>query len=85
MQQGTGGVRISFVRHAQFRRWPFVVVGILWGAFALVSIGSSVLFQVNAFRDQMPELKEMNFAEDFDTVDVNQLPLWMRRWPKAGG
>ncbi|BFJ86893.1 hypothetical protein WMO24_01290 [Ruthenibacterium sp. CLA-JM-H11] len=75
MQQGTGGVRISFVRHAQFRRWPFVIVGILWGAFALVSIGSSVLFQVNAFRDQMPELKEMNFAEDFDTVDVSQLPI----------
>lgn len=34
-----------------------------------------MLFQVKAFREQMPELQEMDFAEDFDTVDTSQLPI----------
>lgn len=71
----SGVVGVTFVRSGSLKKWPVYLVGILWGAYFIVSIGSSVLFQVNAYRDQMPELTEMSFAEDFDTVDINQLPI----------
>ena len=74
-QAANGAPHVAFVRHPKFRRWPIVVVAVLWGAFFAVSIGSSVLLQVKAFREQMPELQEMDFAEDFDTVDTSQLPI----------
>ena len=57
-QAANGAPHVAFVRHPKFRRWPIVVVAVLWGAFFAVSIGSSVLFQVKAFREQMPELQE---------------------------
>ena len=66
---------IQFQRAPGMKRWPLVLVGVIWALFFAVHLGSSVLFQVNAFRDQMPELPELNFAEDFDTVDVSQLPI----------
>lgn len=66
---------VEFVRSAHFRRWPLVTLAVLWGLFFAVSIGSSVIFQVRAFRTQMPELTEMDFAADFDTVSTSQLPI----------
>ena len=66
---------VEFVRSAHFRRWPLVTLAVLWGLFFAVSIGSSVLFQVRAYRTQMPELTEMDFAADFDTVNTDQLPI----------
>lgn len=71
----TGAPHISFVKSGRMTRWPLAVLGCVWGAYLLVNVGSSVLFQVNAYRDQMPELKEMNFVDEFDTVDVSQLPI----------
>ena len=70
-----GQMDVSFVRHAKAAKWPVMILLSIWGLYFAVLIGSSVLFQVNAFRDQMPELTEMNFAEDFDTVNTNQLPI----------
>ena len=66
---------VSFVKNARMKKWPLILVGAFWGVYFLVSIGSSVLFQVNAFRDQMPTLTEMDFAEDFNTVDTSQMPI----------
>ena len=66
---------VSFVRNASFKKWPLYLVGAVWGVYVVVLVGSSVLFQVRAFREQMPELTEMEFAEDFDTVDTSQLPI----------
>lgn len=66
---------VHFQRYANGKRWPLILVAVVWGAFFAVNIGSSVLFQVNAYRDQMPELIEMDFAEDFDTAETSQLPI----------
>ncbi len=66
---------VRFHRAANGRRWPLIVVAVVWGVYLLVCAGSSVLFQVNAYRDQMPELIEMDFATDFNTVDTSQLPI----------
>lgn len=72
---GEGMPSVTFVRSGSLKRWPMFLVAGVWGAYILVGLGSSVLFQVNAFRDQMPTLQEMDFATDFDTVDTNQLPI----------
>ena len=66
---------VTFVKKANAKRWPVVLLGILWSGYFMVLVGSSVLFHVNAFRDQMPELTEMDFATDFDTVNISQLPI----------
>lgn len=76
------GVNVQFVKNSNPIRWPLIVLGVLWGAFFLVLIGSSVLFQVNAYRDQMPELTEMEFAADFDTVNTSQLPIVDKKMAK---
>ena len=66
---------VTFVKKANAKCWPVVLLGILWSGYFMVLVGSSVLFHVNAFRDQMPELTEMDFATDFDTVNISQLPI----------
>lgn len=66
---------IQFVRHANRKKAPFILVIAVWVAYVGTHIGSSVLFQVNAFRDQMPEFKQMDFKEEFDTLDASQLPV----------
>ena len=72
--QGVPG-SVRFERFQNGSRWPLILVAVLWGVYFIVWAGSSVLFQVNAFRDQMPELIQMDFAEDFDTTDTSQLPI----------
>lgn len=66
---------VHFVRSVNSKRWPLILLGVVWGAYLLVGIGSSFIFQVNAFRDQMPTLQAMDFAEDFNAVDASQLPI----------
>lgn len=68
-----GGVH--FVKATNAKRWPVVLVGAVWAVYLLVSVGSSFIFQVNAFRDQMPTLQELDFAQDFNAVDASQLPI----------
>lgn len=66
---------IAFQKASGMKKWPLVLVAIVWIAYFGVHLGSSVLFQVNAFRDQMPELQELDFSTDFDTVEISQLPI----------
>lgn len=66
---------VQFERKPGMKKWPLVLVAVIWVLYFGVHIGSSVLFQVNAFRDQMPEFQELEFSTDFDTVDVSQLPI----------
>lgn len=66
---------VEFQRAPGMKKWPLVLVACIWVLYFGVHIGSSVLFQVNAFRDQMPELPELEFASDFNTVDTSQLPI----------
>lgn len=71
----TGQQSVSFQKNAVMKKWPLFVVGGVWAVFFLVNIGSSVLFHVNTYRDQMPELTQMEFASDFNTADLSQLPI----------
>ncbi|MEG2842916.1 MAG: hypothetical protein RR900_05480, partial [Ruthenibacterium sp.] len=71
----TGQQSVTFQKNADMKKWPLMIVGGVWALFFIVNIGSSVLFHVNAYRDQMPELVEKEFASDFDTVDLSQLPI----------
>ncbi len=66
---------VQFQRSPGMKKWPLVLVAVIWVLYFGVHIGSSVLFQVNAFRDQMPALTELEFSTDFDTVDLSQLPI----------
>jgi hypothetical protein len=45
------------------------------GYLILVGIYSSVLFHVNAYKNQMPEPEVRQFSADVQPIDVNQLPV----------
>ena len=66
---------VQFLRSTRPARWPLYIVAGVWALFFLTEFGSSVLFHVNAYRDQMPELTEMSFTDDFKTADLSQLPI----------
>lgn len=71
----SGAPNVSFQKAPKMSKLPLIIVGVIWVLYFGFNIFSSVLFNVGAYRDQMPELKEMNFSEDFDTVDSSQLPI----------
>lgn len=70
-----GAPDFRFQKAPRMSKIPLIIVGVLWVVFFGVQLFSSVFFNVNAYRDQMPELKEMSFTEDFKTVDISQLPI----------
>ena len=72
---GRSQANVEFQKAPGMKKWPLALVAAVWVLYFGVHLGSSVLFQVNAFRDQMPELNELEFASDFDTVDLSQLPI----------
>lgn len=72
---GRRQANVVFERAPGMKKWPIALVAAIWALYFLVHIGSSFIFQVNAFRDQMPALQAMDFAADFDTVDISQLPI----------
>lgn len=74
-QGENGAPHVAFAKNSKMAKAPLIILGIVWVAYFAVNIGSSVLFNVGAYRSQMPELAEMNFAEDFNTVDMSQLPI----------
>ncbi|MEG2022126.1 MAG: hypothetical protein RR087_10145, partial [Oscillospiraceae bacterium] len=74
-QNAQGMPSVSFHKSPTMAKLPLIVVGVIWVLYFAVNIGSSVLFNVGAYRSQMPEFAEMNFAEDFNTVDMSQLPI----------
>lgn len=54
-----------------------VKIGVLipWAIVAVVFIGSSVLFQFGAYRDQLTQPQERTFSSDVQVVDVNNVPI----------
>ena len=70
-----GSKSVSYDKKAKIPKSAIIVLAIVWGAYGLVTIGSSVIFNVGAFRDQMPTYTEGNFTEDFDTIEDNKLPI----------
>ena len=71
----SGSPQVYFNQKAHMPKWPFVLLGIVWGMYLIAQIGSSVLFNVNRYRDQMGDLEKVSFVEDFNAVDTSQLPI----------
>lgn len=71
----SGVMAVDFERKAPFPKAPIVIVGLVWAAYAIVTIGSSVIFNVSAFRDQMPDYKVGNFSEEIQAIDTSQIPI----------
>lgn len=76
-----GGVH--FVKAVNAKRWPVVLVGAVWAVYLLVSVGSSFIFQVNAFRDQMPTCRNWILRRILRRWTPASCPLWTRRWPAS--
>lgn len=72
----SGAAAVRYQRNgAGVPRWIFIVAGICWGAYLVVTIASTVIFNVNAYRNQMPDFREGEFTADVQLVDTAQLPV----------
>ena len=70
-----GNVSVDFERKAPFPKAPIILVIVIWAAYGLVTIGSSVIFNVSAFRDQMPDYRIGDFSSEVQVVDTTQIPI----------
>ncbi len=54
-----------------------VKIGVLvpWAVVVVVFIGSSILFQFGAYRDQLTQPQERTFSSDVQVVDVENVPI----------
>ena len=57
----TGQVAVDFERKAPFPKAPIILVIAVWAAYGIVTLGSTVFFNVPAYRDQMPDYRIGNF------------------------
>lgn len=71
----SGVMAVDFERKAPFPKAPIIIVAVVWAAYAIVYVGSSVIFNVSAFRDQMPDYRVGNFSEDIQALDITQIPI----------
>ncbi len=79
----SGAVSVNYERNGvSIPKWTLVVAGICWGAYLVVSVGSTVIFNVNAYRNQMPNFREGEFNADVQLVDTTQLPVVDREMAK---
>ncbi|MBQ5783153.1 MAG: hypothetical protein IIV99_07210, partial [Oscillospiraceae bacterium] len=53
----TGAVAVDFERKAPFPKAPIIFAVVVWVLYGAVTVGSSVFFNVPAFRDQMPDYR----------------------------
>ena len=71
----TGSVAVDFERKAPFPKAPIFIVAFAWAAYAAVTIGSSVFFNVSSFRDQMPDYRVGDFSKEVQVIDSEQIPI----------
>ncbi len=71
----TGHVAVDFERKAPFPKAPIVFVIAIWVVYGAVTVGSSVFFNVPAFRDQMPDYRIGDFSKEVQVVDIDQIPI----------
>lgn len=70
-----GAVSVDFERKAPFPKAPIVVAVAAWVLYGAVTLGSSVFFNVSAFRDQMPDYRIGDFSSEIQVVDTSQIPI----------
>ena len=71
----TGQVAVDFERKAPFPKAPIVVALAAWLVYGVVTLGSTVFFNVSAYRDQMPDYRVGDFSHEVQAIDINQIPI----------
>lgn len=71
----TGQVAVDFERKAPFPKAPIILVIAVWAAYGVVTLGSTVFFNVPAYRDQMPDYRIGDFSSEIQVLDANQIPI----------
>lgn len=71
----TGAVAVDFERKAPFPKAPIIFAVAVWVLYGAVTVGSSVFFNVSAFRDQMPDYRVGSFSEEIQVVDTANIPV----------
>ena len=70
-----GSVSVDFERKAPFPKAPIIIAVAAWVLYGAVTVGSSVIFNVSAFRDQMPDYRVGDFSSEIQVVDISQIPI----------
>ena len=70
-----GSVSVDFERKAPFPKAPIIIAVAAWVLYGAVTVGSSVIFNVSAFRDQMPDYRIGDFSSEIQVVDISQIPI----------
>lgn len=70
-----GAVSVDFERKAPFPKAPIIIAVAAWVLYGAVTVGSSVIFNVSAFRDQMPDYRIGDFSSEIQVVDTSQIPI----------
>ena len=70
-----GSVSVDFERKAPFPKAPIIIAVAAWVLYGAVTVGSSVIFNVSAFRDQMPAYRIGDFSSEIQVVDTSQIPI----------
>ncbi len=73
--EATGKVEVDFEVGKKAGKLPIIIIALAWGAYAVVTVASMVLFNVPAYRDQMPDYKIGDFNENIQAIDTSQIPI----------
>lgn len=71
----TGQVAVDFERKAPFPKAPIILAVAAWAVYGVVTVGSTVFFNVPAYRDQMPDYRVGSFSSEVQALDINQIPI----------
>lgn len=71
----TGQVAVDFERKAPFPKAPIIAVIVVWAIYGIVTLGSTVFFNVPAYRDQMPDYRVGDFSSEIQVIDSDQIPI----------
>lgn len=69
------GGPIRFHKTGKFPKAALIILSVLWCIIIVIALLSSVLFNVAAYRDQMPDPEVREFSQDIQQVDIGQVPI----------
>jgi hypothetical protein len=74
---GEGRVHLNLedFRFRAFPKWVKLLLGILWGAFAVVTVYSTVFFHWQTYRDQLGQPQIQTFSSNIQAVDLSKVPI----------
>lgn len=59
----------------KIKKYAIIILICLWGGYLSIHIGSSVIFNSKAYRNQLSEPTVKKFTSDIQAVDINQIPI----------